>query len=80
MNDWKMLDFQVNYKGRSYKVIAIPQHSSAQDIIVEFKITLNCYPMGILIFKANKWLSNNIIDQELIDIIGSYIKAQRVPS
>jgi len=29
--------------------------------------------MGTLIYKANKWESDNIIDQELIDMIGSHL-------
>ena len=70
MGTYQSLNFQVSYKGRRYSVTAIPQNHTAQQ---HFKITLEAHPMGALIFKANKWQSDNIIDQELIDMIGYHI-------
>jgi hypothetical protein len=75
MTTLQQLDFRINYKGRDYNVIATPQLKSEKNgLPLKFKITLEHNSMGTLIYKANKWESNNIIDQELIDIIGSHLK------
>jgi hypothetical protein len=70
------LDFKVNYKGRYYNIVATPQIKSEKNgLPLKFKITLEHYSMGTIIYKANKWESDNIIDQELIDMIGSHLNS-----
>ena len=78
MNTIQQLDFQVNYKGRYYNIVATQQHKNEKsNLPLKFKITLEHYSMGTLVYKANKWESDNIIDQELIDIIGSHLKSSK---
>lgn len=70
----QQLDFKVNYKGRYYNIVATPQVKTEKNgLPLRFKITLEHNSMGTLIYKANKWESDNIIDQELIDMIGSHL-------
>jgi hypothetical protein len=74
MTTSQQLDFRVNYKGRYYNIVATPQIKNEKNgFPVKFKITLEHNSMGTLIYKADKWESDNIIDQELIDMIGSHL-------
>jgi hypothetical protein len=76
MRTIQQLDFKVNYKGRNYNIIATPQVKSEKNgLPLKFKITLEQNSMGSIIYKANKWESDNIIDQELIDMIGSHLNS-----
>jgi hypothetical protein len=75
MRTFQQLDFKVNYKGRYYNIVATPQIKSERNgLPLKFKITLEHYSMGTLIYKSDKWESDNIIDQDLIDMIGSHLK------
>jgi hypothetical protein len=76
MSTCQPLDFHISYKGRSYKINAVPQtKSEKQHLPLKFRITVESYLMGALVYKSDKWQSDNIIDQELVDMIGSNIQA-----
>jgi hypothetical protein len=75
MNKSKSMDFRIDYNKHLYRVTATPHHSSEkQKVASQFKITLDGYSMGYITCIADEWESNNIIDQNLIDLIGSYIQ------
>lgn len=74
MTTMQQFDFKVSYKGRNYSIVATPQAKTEKNgLPLKFKITLEHNPMGMLIYKSDKWESDNIIDQELIDMIGSHL-------
>jgi len=68
------MDFKIAYNQHHYKITAIPQHANGkQRMPSKFKITLDGYSMGMLTCTSERWNSDNIIDQSLVDLIGSYI-------
>jgi len=63
----QQLDFKVNYRGRYYNIVATPQVKTEKNgLPLRFKITLEHNSMGTLIYKANKWESDNIITRSLL--------------
>ncbi len=77
MKKFQTIDFKIDYNGRRYQITAIPQSGSEnQGLPLKFKITFESHPMGTLIRTSEKWKSDNIIDQRLVDIIGSNIHAR----
>jgi hypothetical protein len=68
------MDFNIAYNQHRYKITATPEHMNGkQRIPSKFRITLDGYSMGVLTCISEQWKSDNIIDQSLVDLIGSYI-------
>lgn len=68
------MNFRVDYRKRLYQITATPQQVNGNQAPLKFKITLDGYSMGYISCAADEWKSDNIIDQNLVDLIGSFIE------
>ena len=69
------MDFRIAYNRHQYQITATPQNiNGIQKLPSKFKITLDGYSMGYITCASDVWQSDNIIDQNLIDLIGSQIE------
>lgn len=74
MNKIKTMNFRIDYRKHLYQITATPQQVNGNQAPSKFKITLDGYSMGYISCAADEWKSDNIIDQNLVDLIGSFIE------
>ena len=68
------MNFKIDYRKHQYQISATPQLVNGNHGPSRFKITLDGYSMGYLSCASDEWKSDNIIDQNLVDLIGSFIE------
>ena len=69
------MDFNIDYRKHLYRITATPQFINGKHTTPsKFKITLDGYSMGYIVCNSEEWKSDNIIDQTLVDLIGSQIE------
>jgi hypothetical protein len=68
------MNLNIDYRKHLYQISATPQPTNSNQTPAKFKITLDGYSMGYISCAADEWKSDNIIDQNLVDLIGSFIE------
>lgn len=69
--------FHLDYSNKRHEIIAVPQITPIEDDQpVSFYVIVDGTPMGNITCTPDKWESDRIFDQQLVDIIGDHINAR----
>ncbi|HEY6978340.1 MAG TPA: hypothetical protein VH396_18710 [Chitinophagaceae bacterium] len=72
--EFEPFKLRFEYNGNPYEVMVIPKgESEKEDIPLNFNLIINATRIAEINCTQNKWESNSIQDQKLIDRIGYYI-------
>jgi hypothetical protein len=74
IKEFEPFKFRFEYNGNSYEITVIPQHQSEkEDFPLNFNLVINGNNIAQISCTQDKWKSDSIKDQDLIDLIGYYI-------
>jgi|GraSoiStandDraft_16_1057320.scaffolds.fasta_scaffold361143_2 hypothetical protein len=74
MKQFETISFEINDNGTAKKITAKPHPEPIVDNVPQsFEIAINGFPRGKIKYGADKWTSNDLIDEKLVKVIGEKI-------